>query len=568
MSTGGDVELDVIRLTGLGGAGRHGVLPEERRDGQVFKVDLTMSVDTRAAAEHDDLELTVDYAAVAAQVVQIVEGEPVNLIETLAARIAAAVLAFEQVRRVEVTVHKPEAPVGVPFTDVEVVLVRSAAASTVDPAPVAAAAPAASLPAAVAPAGADAVEEDVPSVAVPEPERAPERAADLDAEPAEPVEVVLALGGNVGDARTTLRAAIDDLSSSDLLDVVGIAPLAKTAAVLQPDAVAQPDFLNTVVIARTSASPRAVLELAHEIEAVHGRTRGQRWGERTLDIDVIAYGSVSSSDPELSLPHPRANERAFVLVPWAHLDPDAFLPGLGGGPVAALADTAPDRSGVRWLALDWYEQPARPQQPAAAPPAPFEQLATSRVRSAAEEAPVVAPAASVEAVPEEEPPPPVRPEPHAWIAPEVPGDAPSPASPEPSTPEPAPAPVTPAPVTPEPAPEPPSPTSAPVTQDPVPEPSAPEPAVEPSTPEPATWAPVPEHAPYQPPVDDPPAPAPIEPDGHDQPASPEPDGRASSASAPSEDRGPVAGEPWEVEQQSSTRIRPRWEPLHRDDGDD
>lgn len=550
MSTGGDVELDVIRLTGLGGVGRHGVLPEERRDGQLFKVDLTMSVDTRAAAEHDDLNRTVDYAAVAAEVVQIVEGEPVNLIETLAARIAGAVLAFEQVRRVEVTVHKPEAPVGVPFTDVEVVLVRTAAAAAVaapehvaqQEAP---AAPVAALPAVVAPA-ADVVEEDVPSVEPPKPEPEPERAADLDAEPAEPVEVVLALGGNVGDARATLRAAIDDLSSSDLLDVVGIAPLAKTAAVLQPDAVAQPDFLNTVVVARTSGSPRAVLALAQEIETAHGRTRGQRWGERTLDIDVIAYGAVSSSDPELSLPHPRANERAFVLVPWAHLDPDAFLPGLGGGPVAALADTAPDRSGVRWLALDWYEQTPRAQAAAAAAaPAPFEQLSTSRVRSAADLAPVPAAAVvdpvegvpagadPVGAAPEEELPPPVLPEPHAALAPEALGEESAPASP---------------------------------TPEPVVASSTPEP--EPSTPVSDAWAPVPEHAPYQPPVAA--EAAPVPPPETSDPETPEPPDADESTSAvpPSEGREAASGEPWDVEQQASTRIRPRWEPLRRDDGED
>jgi dihydroneopterin aldolase len=101
------------------------VLPEERRDGQDFVVDVVMSFDTRPAAGSDDLALTVDYAAVSADVVAVVAGDPVDLVETLAARIADAVLAHARVERVEVTVHKPQAPVGVPFDDVVVTISRT-----------------------------------------------------------------------------------------------------------------------------------------------------------------------------------------------------------------------------------------------------------------------------------------------------------------------------------------------------------------------------------------------------------------------------------------------------------
>lgn len=123
MSFPGD-GLDRIAVTGIAVRGFHGVLEHERRDGQTFVVDVALGVDTRPAAATDDLARTVDYAAVAADVVAIVAGEPVDLIETLAARLADACLARDLVEAVEVVVHKPDAPVGVPFDDVTVTVVR------------------------------------------------------------------------------------------------------------------------------------------------------------------------------------------------------------------------------------------------------------------------------------------------------------------------------------------------------------------------------------------------------------------------------------------------------------
>ena len=116
---------DSVAVRGIRARGRHGVLAQERRDGQDFVVDVVMFFDTAPAAATDDLALTVDYAVVAADVVAIVTGEPVDLVETLAAMIATRVLAHSRVDRVEVSVHKPEAPVGVPFDDVVVSVSRS-----------------------------------------------------------------------------------------------------------------------------------------------------------------------------------------------------------------------------------------------------------------------------------------------------------------------------------------------------------------------------------------------------------------------------------------------------------
>ena len=117
-------DLDRIGVTGIAARGFHGVFEHEKRDGQTFIVDVILGVDTRAAAETDDLAYTVNYGAVAAAVVEIIEGEPFDLIETLAQRIADACLALAGVLAVEVIVHKPEAPVGVTFGDVTVSIVR------------------------------------------------------------------------------------------------------------------------------------------------------------------------------------------------------------------------------------------------------------------------------------------------------------------------------------------------------------------------------------------------------------------------------------------------------------
>jgi dihydroneopterin aldolase len=115
---------DRIELRGLRIRGFHGVLAEERRDGQDFVIDAILSVDTRPAAATDDLTRTVDYAALAQRLAAVVAGEPVDLIETLAARLADVCLTTDLVESVELTVHKPQAPVGLPFDDVAVTIRR------------------------------------------------------------------------------------------------------------------------------------------------------------------------------------------------------------------------------------------------------------------------------------------------------------------------------------------------------------------------------------------------------------------------------------------------------------
>jgi 7,8-dihydroneopterin aldolase/epimerase/oxygenase len=115
---------DRITLTGLRVRGHHGVLPHERTDGQDFVVDAVLCLDTRAAAASDDLTQTVDYGTLAGRLAEVVSGEPCDLIETLAGRLAAVCLAHPLVFEVEVTVHKPQAPIPLDFQDVSVTVVR------------------------------------------------------------------------------------------------------------------------------------------------------------------------------------------------------------------------------------------------------------------------------------------------------------------------------------------------------------------------------------------------------------------------------------------------------------
>jgi dihydroneopterin aldolase/2-amino-4-hydroxy-6-hydroxymethyldihydropteridine diphosphokinase len=276
---------DRIVLQGISARGFHGVLDAEKADGQDFVVDVMLEVDLRRPGGSDLLEHTVNYAEVAADIVELITGPSLDLIETLAGQIAAVALARPLVQAVEVTVHKPQAPVGVPFEDVRVVVER---------------------------------ERDLP--------------------------VVIALGANLGAVQATLEAAVRQLAEIDGVQVTAVSGLFETDPVGGPD---QPVYLNAVVLARTRLAAFALLTELHGIEADHGRVRETRWGARSLDLDLIQYGDpgsgsdLVSNDPELMLPHPRAHERAFVLAPWAAVDAQARLRvGQAVVPVGELIERA------------------------------------------------------------------------------------------------------------------------------------------------------------------------------------------------------------------------------------
>jgi 2-amino-4-hydroxy-6-hydroxymethyldihydropteridine diphosphokinase len=159
---------------------------------------------------------------------------------------------------------------------------------------------------------------------------------------------VLSLGANLGDRAGAIREALNALKDDGLV--------ARSTLYETPPwgPVEQPPYLNAIAVVRGPRDARGWLDRAHELEQAAGRTREVRFGPRTLDVDIVTVleddgAAVLSDDPELTLPHPRAHERAFVLVPWMTLDPTAVLPGYGRVADLVAALPADDVAAVvRW----------------------------------------------------------------------------------------------------------------------------------------------------------------------------------------------------------------------------
>lgn len=261
------MSTDVIAVRGIRAFGYHGVLPHEGEFGQEFIADVELRCDMSAAAGADDLMLTADYGAVAATVARLIAEERFALIETLADRIAAALLSQPSVTEVTVTIHKPHAPMPVGVADVAVTRVRRAA-----------------------------------------------------------LRAFLGLGGNLGDPVAAMQQTVSALQETPGVEAVAVSPVYRTVA---EGGVEQPDFLNAVVELRTDLSPHELLAVCQRLEQASGRVRDQRWGPRTLDIDILAIEGMRVNEPDLVVPHPRASTRAFVVVPWAEVSPQfqLHLPG-------------------------------------------------------------------------------------------------------------------------------------------------------------------------------------------------------------------------------------------------
>jgi 2-amino-4-hydroxy-6-hydroxymethyldihydropteridine diphosphokinase len=149
------------------------------------------------------------------------------------------------------------------------------------------------------------------------------------------VQAALGLGGNVGDVRAAFTRALAALTDAPGVEVLRKSSLYRTAPW---GPVAQPPFLNMAVLVRTTLSPHRLLDLCLSIERQEGRVRAERFGPRTLDVDILAFGELVLSDERLTLPHPRLLERAFALVPLAEVAPELVIGGVGIGEAAERLD--------------------------------------------------------------------------------------------------------------------------------------------------------------------------------------------------------------------------------------
>lgn len=334
--------LDHISLVGIEERGRHGMLDHERQDGQLFLVDADIYLDLQGAGASDRIEDTVDYSQISALISRIITGPPCDLLEKVATQIAEETLELENVQAVRICLHKPEAPLGLEKQDVKVTIWRGLEN--------------------LLPEEEEPLEETAPlslaeiaAEGAAEPgDTSPEEADNpLEQAPTSPRQVVVAMGGNLGEVSATFREVVAQLSQTSGIGVVEVSPLVRTAPVLSEHQEEQPDYLNAVVILSTMLSPLALLQVLQNLEDEHGRVRSERWGARTLDLDIIDYQGVTSKDERLILPHPRASQRAFVLLPWSLVAPAAELTGVGE--VVVLADYAPDRDGIKEIYPDWID---------------------------------------------------------------------------------------------------------------------------------------------------------------------------------------------------------------------
>lgn len=152
---------------------------------------------------------------------------------------------------------------------------------------------------------------------------------------------VIALGSNLGDREENLRTAVAEIAAIDGVTVVAASGIVESHA-WKPAGVDEdaPNYLNAVLVVRSALLPEQLLDELNRIEAEHGRVRAERWGDRTLDLDIVTFGAMRIASERLTLPHPRAWQRPFVIVPWLQVEPGARL--ADHGPIVELAAATSD----------------------------------------------------------------------------------------------------------------------------------------------------------------------------------------------------------------------------------
>lgn len=244
----------------------HGVYEEEKKNGQNFYVSAVLFLDTYPAGASDDLSRSVNYAELCHSITRFMQENRYNLIEAAAENLASYILAENSaVRALELTVHKPEAPIGLPFENVSVTIYR------------------------------------------------------------EWQKAYIALGSNIGDSRAFLDNAVEKISENPAVRLLKKSSYILTKPY---GGVEQEDFLNGCVELETYLSPEHLLEFLHTVENEARRTREVHWGPRTLDLDIILYGDKIINSGFLTVPHSDMQNRMFVLEPLCEIAPYAYNPVL------------------------------------------------------------------------------------------------------------------------------------------------------------------------------------------------------------------------------------------------
>lgn len=252
--------MDKISIIDLEVFAHHGVFDFEKEEGQTFFLSCDCYLDTRRAGESDKLDESLNYGSLAERLTDLFQFETFDLIEAAAEYCARALLReFPLIQSLTLTIKKPSAPVGLPLAYPAVTITRGW------------------------------------------------------------TPVILALGSNIEPRMEHLDAAIKALTTHPDIRLVKTAPWIETAPVGGPEG--QGPFLNGAVWIETLLSPQALLNDIHAIEASRGRERLVHWGPRTLDIDIIYYGDRLIDEPNLTIPHPRSMERAFVMEPVCSIAP-------------------------------------------------------------------------------------------------------------------------------------------------------------------------------------------------------------------------------------------------------
>ena len=258
---------DEIRIDNLEVFAYHGVRKDEKENGQTFYVNAVLYTDIRPAGREDDVSLSTNYSEICHFITNWMQETIYDLIETVAETLAEQILlSFGAIQGISLEIRKPHAPGGLPFESVSVRIERSWH------------------------------------------------------------QVYLSVGSNLGDREAYLKEGIVKLEDHPLIQVQQTADFIETEGYGFTD---QPKFLNTMVKARTSLTPRELLEQLNLIEDAAGRTREVHWGPRTLDLDIIFYDKLIYEDNVLILPHVDMENRYFVLKPLSQLAPNFRHPILG-----------------------------------------------------------------------------------------------------------------------------------------------------------------------------------------------------------------------------------------------